>query len=82
MANLDITNYSDGAPQMWTSRAIKENFQRWLAAPESSAPFDFTKIFKSLGYSMDLTQSDLDPAVPLMLALRAGRLPGDCLSRA
>ena len=55
---------------MWTSKAMKENFQRWLAAPESAAPFDFTKIFKTLGYSIDLTQRDLAPAVPFMLALR------------
>ena len=55
---------------MWTNKAIKENFQRWLAAPESASPFDFTKIFKSLGYSIDLTQRDLAPAVPFMMALR------------
>ena len=70
MANLDLTKWDQTTPQMWTSKAMKENFQRWLAAPESGAPFDFIKIFKTLGYSIDLTQRDLAPAVPFMLALR------------
>ena len=38
-----------------------------MQAPEGSAPFDFGKIFKSLGYSIDLSQRDLPPAVPSML---------------
>ena len=38
-----------------------------MKAPEGSAPFDFAKIFKSLGYSIDITQRNLPPAVPSML---------------
>ena len=38
-----------------------------MKAPEGSAPFDLAKIFKSLGYSIDITQRNLPPAVPSML---------------
>ena len=51
----------------WSHKATKDNFQRWLAAPESAAPFELNKIFKSLGYSFELTQRTLSPAVPFIL---------------
>ena len=69
-AQLNIETLEESSTQMWTNKAVKENFQRWLEAPESSAPFDFQKIFKTLGYSMDLTQRNLAPAVPCILILR------------
>ena len=34
---------------------------------EGAAPFDFNKIFKSLGYIIDIIQRYLPPAVPCML---------------
>ena len=70
MAEVNITDLNESTNQMWTHKAIKENFHRWLAAPESASTIDFTKIFKTLGYSMDLTQRNLPPAVPFMIALR------------
>ena len=69
-AQLNIETLEESSTQMWTNKAVKENFQRWLEAPGSSAPFDFQKIFKTLGYSMDLTQRNLAPAVPFILILR------------
>ena len=44
-----------------------ENYRRWLVAPEGSAPFDFPKIFKSLGYTIDINKRNPPPAVPCML---------------
>ena len=38
-----------------------------MAAPEGAERFELPKIFKSLGYSLDLTQNNLPPAVPVIL---------------
>ena len=64
-----LTTNSSGndVQQRWIKKANAENFRQWLAGPEGSAPFDFGKIFKSLGYTIDLTQENLPPAVPCML---------------
>ena len=70
MTQLDITDLGDNTSQIWTHKSIRENFQRWLEAPESAAPFDFQKICKTLGYSMDLTQRNLAPAVPFIMLVR------------
>ena len=41
-----------------------------MAAPESASPFNFERIFKALGYTMDLTQRTLSPAVPFIMLTR------------
>ena len=67
MATFEITNPTPTESRLGSHKATRENFRRWLAAPESAGPLDLAKIFKSLGYSMDLTQDNLPPAVPMML---------------
>ena len=67
LSSVNITDTSTVPTRAGAQKATRENFRRWLAAPESAAPFDLTKIFKSLGYTMDLTQENLPPAVPVIL---------------
>ena len=69
LSNYALTATTSGSDvqQRWIKKANAENFRQWLAAPEGSAPLDFGKIFKSLGYTIDLTQESLPPAVPCML---------------
>ena len=54
-------------PRQWIRKTATDNFRKWLQAPEGAAPFEFSKILKSLGYSIDVTQRNLPPAVPCML---------------
>ena len=70
MAQLGVTGQEEGTIQTWTHKSIKENFQKWLAAPGSAAPFEFSRIFKSLGYTVDLTKRNLSPAVPVIMVSR------------
>ena len=58
---------AEEVPRQWAHKPNTENFRRWLRAPEGAAPFDLNKIFKSLGYTIDITQRNLPPAVPCML---------------
>ena len=67
LKELRINPREEETPRQWIHKANTENFRKWLQAPEGSAPFDFGKIFKSLGYSIDVSQRDLPPAVPSML---------------
>ena len=67
MSELQLPSTKQDAPQQWVHKANAENFRRWLQAPEGVAPFDFAKIFKALGYGIDITQRNLPPAVPCML---------------
>ena len=67
MKEFRINPRDEETPLRWIYKANTENFRRWLQAPEGSAPFDFGKIFKFLGYSIDISQRDLPPAVPSML---------------
>ena len=67
LKELRINPRGEETPRQWIHKANTENFRKWLQAPEGSAPFDFGKIFKSLGYSIDISQRDLPPAVPSML---------------
>ena len=53
------------------------NFQRWLTAPQSSGSMNMKKIFKAIGYNVDVTREDLPPAVAGILALRVLRQAPD-----
>ena len=53
------------------------NFQRWLTAPQSSGSINMKKIFKTIGYNVDVTREDLPPAVSGILALRVLRQAPD-----
>ena len=53
-----------------SSKDNRENFQRWLTAPQSADPINLRKIFKSIGYNVDVTRNDLPPAVAGILILR------------
>ena len=64
---LTTTTSGTDIQQRWIKKANAENFQQWLAGPEGSTPLDFGKIFKSLGYTIDLAQENLPPAIPCML---------------
>ena len=67
LRDCQLTMPEAEVPRQWAHKANTENFKRWLQAPEGAAPLDFNKIFKSLGYTIDLTQRNLPPAVPCML---------------
>ena len=64
---LDSKAGGNDVQRRWVQKSNAENFRQWLAGPEGAAPFDLNKIFKALGYSIDLTQRNLPPAVPCML---------------
>ena len=53
------------------------NFQQWLTAPQSSGSINMKKIFKAIGYNVDVTREDLPPAVAGILALRVLRQAPD-----
>ena len=53
-----------------SSKDNRENFQRWLTAPQSAGPINLRKIFKSIGYNVNVTRNDLPPAVAGILILR------------
>ena len=55
------------------SKANRENFQRWLTAPQIEASINLEIIFKTIGYTVDVTQTDLPPAVVDILVLRVLR---------
>ena len=55
------------------SKANRENFQRWLTAPQIEGSINLEIIFKTIGYSVDVSQTDLPPAVAEILALRVLR---------
>ena len=65
LSSVNLTDTSTVTTRAGAQKATRENFRRWLAAPESAAPFDLSKIFKSLGYTMDLTQENLPPLFQL-----------------
>ena len=67
LTECQLTMPAVEVPRQWAHKANTENFRRWLQAPEGAAPFDLSKIFKSLGYTIDLTQRNLPRAVPCML---------------
>ena len=67
MKELQVTSSHQENNRQWVHKANTENFRRWLLAPEGASPFDFTKIFKGFGYSIDVTQRNLPPGVPCML---------------
>ena len=62
-----------GTTMMASSKANRENFQRWLTAPQSAGSINLKKIFKAIGYSVDVTRTDLPPAVAGILTLRVLR---------
>ena len=64
---------NEGGTMMAASKANRENFQRWLTAPQSAGPINLKKIFKAIGYSVDVTRTDLPPAAAGILALRVLR---------
>ena len=63
----------EGSTMMATSKANRENFQRWLTAPQSAGSINLKKIFKAIGYSVDVTRTDLPPAAAGILTLRVLR---------
>lgn len=65
--DYQLNTSAEGVPQQWAHKANTENFRRWLQAPEGAAPFDLNKIFRSLGYKIDISQRNLPPAVPCIL---------------
>ena len=48
-ATLSIAEEEGGTSQVCAYKSTKENFRRWLTAPEGAASYDVLKIFKSLG---------------------------------
>ena len=64
---------NEGSTMMAASKANRENFQRWLTAPQSAGSINLKKIFKAIGYSVDVTRTDLPPAAAGILALRVLR---------
>ena len=66
MKELQVTSSHQENNRQWVHKSNTDNFRRWLLAPEGAGPFDFTKIFKGFGYSIDVTHRNLPPAVPCM----------------